>query len=527
MRTLMIAMVAPLAAAPASDAPPSWGQWSHWGDQGDGTYRNPVMPADFSDLDAIRVGDDFYAISSTLHGSPGMAVLRSRDLVNWRVIGHVVPDLTVIGSEFRWDRLARHGRGVWAGSIRYHAGRFHVFFGAPDEGMYVSTATDPAGPWSPLHQLIEGAGWDDCSALWDDDGKAYFIGTKFADGYKTYLFRMAADGRSIDRASATLLHEGLGREASKLIKKDGWYYVVYSEHKDGIGRYVMARRSHTPMGPYGEPRQLEPVNFEDYEPNQGGIVEAAPGKWFFLTHHGRQSWEGRAMSLLPVVWRDGWPMIGDPDPKRAGAMVWHWLKPIASKRPADLGLSDDFTKPVLQPQWEWNHQPRADHWSLTERPGWVRLRAWPQLVAGDLRKTGNFLGQRSYRTTANTVTVKLDLARMTDGQHAGLAHVSGAFAAIGIVQSDTARRVEFRTAAGAADIAPFSQPIIWLRTTWGVDGQARYSYSADGRLFRPAGSAYQMTHGDYRGDRVGVYTYNNRADRGSVDVDRFEYTVSR
>lgn len=247
---LMVAATGLLAAVPpASNAPPSWGRWQHWGDQRDGSYRNPVMPADFSDLDAIRVGDTFYAISSTLHGSPGMAVLGSRDLVSWRVIGHVVPDLTVLGPEYGWDPLARHGRGVWAGSIRHHAGRFHVFFGTPDEGMFVSSATDPRGPWSPLTRLIEGAGWDDCSALWDEDGRGYFVATKFADGYKTYLFRMAADGRSIDRASATLIHEGLGREASKLIERDGWYYIVYSEHKEGVGRYVMARRSRALIGP--------------------------------------------------------------------------------------------------------------------------------------------------------------------------------------------------------------------------------------------------------------------------------------
>ena len=275
------------------------------------------------------------------------------------------------------------------------------------------------------------------------------------------------------------------------------------------------------------PKQLEPVNHAEYEPNQGGIVEAAPGKWFFLTHHGRQSWEGRAMSLLPVTWRDGWPMIGDPDPKRAGAMVWHWPKPIPSKRPADMGLSDDFAKPVLQPQWEWNHQPRADHWSLTERPGWLRLRARPQLVAGDLRRTGNVLGQRSFRTTANSVTVRLDLARMADGQHAGLAHVSTAFAALGVVQSGAVRRLEYRDLAGAVDIAPVTSPIIWLRTSWGLDGLASYGYSTDGRIFRSAGSPYRMTNGDYRGDRVALYTYNDRADRGSVDVDRFVYAVSR
>jgi beta-xylosidase len=137
------------------------GQDSRWGDQGDGTYANPVLPGDFSDLDAIRVGRDYYAISSTFQYSPGVVVLHSKDLVNWRIAGHVVDDLTRISPELNWDKMNRNGRGIWAGSIRYHAARFWVYFGTPDEGFFMSTAAHPAGPWTPMKALGPSAGWDD------------------------------------------------------------------------------------------------------------------------------------------------------------------------------------------------------------------------------------------------------------------------------------------------------------------------------------------------------------------------------
>jgi len=203
-----------------------WGQWRMWGDQGDGTYVNPVLPADYSDIDCIRVGSDYYAISSTMQFSPGMVILQSKEMVNWSILGHAVSDLTQIGPEMNWDRMNRYGKGVWAGSIRYHDKKFWVVFGTPDEGYFITSAANPAGPWAPLHPLLREGGWDDCSVLWDDDGQAYFVGTQFADStghvYKTYIFKMKPDGREIYRDTALLVNEGSGREANKLLKVNGW-----------------------------------------------------------------------------------------------------------------------------------------------------------------------------------------------------------------------------------------------------------------------------------------------------------------
>jgi beta-xylosidase len=503
-----------------------WGTWQHWGDQRDGTYRNPVLPGDFSDIDAIRVGADYYAISSTLHLSPGMLVLQSKDLVNWTLLTHVVTDMTTLSPEYGWDRAPRLGRGVWAGSIRYHAGRFWVFFGTPDEGFFMSTAADPAGPWTAPHSLLSEAGWDDCSALWDEDGQAYFVGTKFADGYKTYVFRMAPDGRSIDRASAVLVNEGQGREANKLLKVDGWYYLIFSEHDPKKGRYVLARRARHPMGPYQEVRQLAHPSREAFEPNQGGIVQTAGGEWFFFTHHGRSGWEGRAASLLPVTWKEGWPILGTVMPDGLGSMVWSGRKPRVDTSVVYPQSSDDFSSRTLGAQWEWNRQPRADYWSLGERAGWLRLKAWRPLQAGNPVSAGNLISQRSFRTAANAAVLKIDVSGLAAGQRAGLIHFADTYAAL-VVRDFGGRRAFEYIDSGATLAGPsVEQAIVWLRSRWGLDGQVVFEYSLDGRSYRQLGTSYQQKHAHYRGARVGIVNFNEAADRGWVDVDSFSYAYA-
>lgn len=513
-----------LGAAPVTPAPApaAWGQWMVWGDQGDGSFRNPILPADYSDLDAIRVGDDYYAISSTIHVSPGMAVLHSKDLVTWRAIGHVVPDLTLLSPAYAWDRPQKLGRVVWAGTMRHHAGKFWVFFGTPDEGFFMSQAANPAGPWSAPHPVLQEAGWDDCTALWDDDGQAYFLGTHFSDGYKSYIWRMSPDGRSIDRSSAVLVNEGMGREASKLLKTGGWYYIIYSEAVGGA-RYVLAKRARNPMGPYSEARQLTEPNREANEPNQGGIVQAPNGQWYFVTHHGRQDWEGRAMSLLPVTWTDGWPVIGEVGANGRGLMSWGGAKPVKS-RPSARTSVDTFNTRTLGPDWEWMHNPRPGFWSLTERPGFMRLRAWRLSQADNPLSAGNILTQRAWRTTRAQMTVKLDLSGMADGQTAGLGHFSNTYGLLGAVRQGGVRRIVYRRAGQAPVMGPAAPGRdLWLRIGWGLDGRASFAYSPDGRRFTAFGEVTQQTRASYRGSRVGVVTWNDAGAQGHIDIDRVDY----
>ena len=503
-----------------------------WGDRGDGTYLNPILPGDYSDIDAIRVDDDYYAISSTLHLSPGMAVLHSRDLVNWTIISHAVEDVTQIGPEMNSDRMNRYGRGVWAGAIRYHDGKYWIYFGAPDEGIFMTTAEDPAGPWAPLHQVWATSGWNDTCPFWDDDGQGYLATTRFAEDsgtgvrYNIHLFEMSDDGRSLRRSTDRVLYQSRGSEASKLYKIKGRYYHYFSE-VTGEGRVPMMRRARRLDGTW-ETRQIGHVDRQvDREPNQGGLIELPSGAWWFLTHQGTGAWEGRTMCLLPVTWIDGWPIIGKVGENGIGDMVWKAVKPIQGMPSILPPTDDDFRSPELGEQWEWNHQPRSDKWSLTERPGYLRLHAFPPLKADDLMLAGNTLSQRAMAALDNEVSLEVDIGGMADGQVAGLCHFASTYGWLGVRQENGRRTLVFNNNGSATEGPKIEVDRLWLRSTWDQDGVSHFSYSVDGETFAGFGETYQLTWGHYRGDRVGAFTYNNRGEVGFLDVDAFRHEFSR
>lgn len=508
----------------ASDQPPAkWGDWPRWGDQGDGTYRNPVLPGDYSDLDCIRVGSDYYAISSTFQYSPGMVILHSKDLVNWSIVGHAIDDVTQISPRFNWDKMSGYARGVWAGSIRYHDGKFWIYFGTPDEGYFMTTAKDPAGPWEPLHPVMKEGGWDDCCPFWDDNGQGYFVGTNFKNGYKTWLFKLSPDGRDIVPGSGIVINEGAKREANKLLKINGYYYHLFSEVGPG-GRRVMMQRAKSITGPYTERRQLNQPQSEFHEPNQGGIVQTEKGDWYFLTHHGGGDWEGRPASLVPVTWVDGWPILGKVGSDGIGTMVWGGEMPVKGLPAVVPQSSDDFNGPKLGLQWEWNYQPRKEMWSLTERPGFLRLHAFKPLRPDQLKAAGNTLTQRSMRAANSVATLALDAYGIGDGEAAGICHYSGGNSTFGIRREGKVVAIESSVNGKFTKGPAITSSKIWLRSTWGLDGLSRYSYSTDGKNFTTFGEPYQLTWGDYRGDRIGIFTYNNNGTDGYIDCDSFTYT---
>ena len=522
MHCLSLALLVFATELCAADPPRQWGDWPQWGDQGDGTYRNPVLPSDYSDLDCLRVGPDYYAISSTFQFSPGVVILHSMDLVNWTIAGHAVNDLTSISPELNWDRMNRYGKGIWAGAIRYHAGRFWIYFGTPDEGYFMTTAAEVHGPWTPLHCVLPAAGWDDCCPFWDDDGQAYLIGSSFRDGYKIHLWKMTSDGRDLVPETDQVIHQSRGSEANKLYKFNGLYCHLFSEVRSE-GRVVMMERATNVFGPYGEARQLNHGDKGAKEPNQGGLVQAPAGGWYWFTHHGTGDWEGRCASLLPVTWVDGWPILGRVGADDIGTMVWSGKMPVTGSALVTLQSSDEFNASHLAPQWEWNYQPRANKWSLTERPGWLRLRAFRPLQPDALLKVGNTLTQRTLRTRTNVVVLKLDLSGMADGQKAGLCHFSGSHSALGLRQTGLVRALEFSINDRITLGPEIAGTTLWLRSTWGLDGRSQYAYSLDGLAFTDFGEAYPLAWGHYRGDRIGIYTFNNQADAGYLDVDWFHY----
>ena len=505
-----------------------------WGDQGDGTYVNPIIPADFSDLDAIRVGDDYYAISSTMQYSPGMVILHSKDLVNWKITGHVVDDLTRISPELNWDRMNCYGKGIWAGSIRYYKDRFWVYFGTPDDGYFMSSATDPSGPWEPVHKIWGISGWNDCCSFCDDDGQLYLIGTNFAldpknnKKYNIHLFKMTPDGKSLIMESDTIIYQSNGSEANKLFKINGLYYHFFSEVKDE-GRVIMMGRSESLYGPW-KVKQMNNVDpKKDREPNQGALLETAPGEWHFLTHHGTGGhWEGRVVSLLPVNWIDGWLIIGKVGNNTIGQMVWTASKPVEKFSENAIQTGDEFDLPVLNVQWEWNYQPRADKWSLTERQGFLRLYAFKPLESENkgnvLLKAGNTITQRVFRTKESEATVKMDISGMEEGQYAGITHFSTQnTSTFGIKQNKEGKYLLYKYGDETSEGIKITGDFIWLKSVWNINGINNYYYSTDGNLYIPFGGNSQLTWGSYRGDRIGIFNFNESEEKGYIDVEWFRH----
>lgn len=504
-----------------------WGNWKTWGDQGNGTYVNPILPADYSDLDCIHVDKDYYAISSTFQYSPGVIILHSKDLVNWKIAGHVVNELNQISPEMNWDKMNRYGRGIWAGAIRYHEKKFWVYFGTADEGYFMSTSKKAEGPWESLHCVLKEKGWDDCCPFWDDDGQGYLVGSNFSDGYKIHLFKMTADGKELIKESDKVIYQSKGSEANKLYKINGIYYHFFSEVKSN-GRAVMMERSKSIYGPYTEIKQLSHLQKQFNEPNQGGIVQTKKGSWYFLTHHGTGDWSGRVMSLLPVTWIDGWPIIGDVGKDTIGSMVWSGKIPVKHKKIITPQTSEEFNSVKPGEQWEWNYQPRNDKWSLTENPGWLRLHAFKPIEQNNILKAGNTITQRVFRTVTNEVVIKMDISGMVDGQKAGLSHFgSPNYSTCGVVCEGTFKTLEFNVKGNVTKGTTLSGNVLWLKSTWGLDGKSQYYYSLDGKTFIAFGNIYQMMWGSYRGDRIAIYCYNNKSDDGYIDVDFFHYNYSK
>ena len=521
--------------------PLTWGDWQTWGEQSDGnrealatdrdarTYLNPIIPADYSDIDCIEHNGYYYAISSTFQFEPGMVILRSRDMVNWQVYSHAVPDITQISEGLNWTQMNRYARGIWAGAIRYHNKRFYVYFGCPDEGMFMTTARKIEGPWAPLTKMNIDGGWDDCCPLFDDDGQNYFVATHFADGYKTYVFPLSDDGKTVDWDSRILINEGYGREANKLYKWHGRYYHLFSEDRDG-GRYLVMQRADHPMGPYTERHRLCHTQREWNEPNQGGYLQDAAGNWFFLTHHGHGDWGGREVSLLPVTWTsDGWPIIGEPDKDNVGRMVWrHAMPKSQSKESKPVQVITSFTAE----DWEWNYHPRKGFFNRTKQS--LTLKAFKPIRDNDLLKAGNTLSLRSYQTPWNETIVRLDLTKMAEGQCSGICHFSSAWSEFGVQIKDHRQQLYHRTNQTSKDaetiIPLFSQnaPLssLWLRSTWGLDARCHYAYSLDGKVWHEADVSYTLQWGNYRGDRLGLFTYNNKGEAGETTFTDFSYITS-
>ena len=353
-----------------------------YADLGDGNYRNPILYTDYSDPDAIRVGDDYFMTASSFCNTPGLPILHSKDLVNWKVINYALTNIP-----FERYTTPQHGCGVWAPAIRYHEGEFIIFFPMPDEGIFVTKTKNPWGEWSKPHAIFEGKGWIDPCPFWDDDGRAYMVSAfaKSRIGFKSilHLTEMKPDCSALlDEGQHVFDGNENGQstiEGPKLYKRNGYYYIMAPAGGVKPGWQVVMRSKNI-WGPYEYKNVLVQGDTEVNGPHQGAWLDTQTGEDYFI-HFQDVYAAGRIVHLQPVRWINDWPVMGEQISEDAGQPVMVHKKPdigdkaiaMAEKFRRENGLadiyapdaSDSFTGEKLGLQWQWNANHSDDWYSMT------------------------------------------------------------------------------------------------------------------------------------------------------------------
>jgi len=487
------------------------------------TYNNPILYADYSDPDVIRVGKSYYLVASSFHFSPGLPVLKSADLVHWKIIANAIPKLTFapeydMPGPFELDDTkskpitgTKYASGIWAPSIRYHNGLFYIYFPTPDEGIYMITAKDPAGPWSAPVAVISEAKLEDPCPFWDDDGQAYLIHGRKGAG-PLILHRMSADGTKV-LDDGVVVAEDKDRlpvlEGPKLYKRNGWYYIFAPIGGVGTGPQAVGRAKNI-YGPY-EWRDVLMPTAEIKGPHQGGYVETPFGQGWFL-HFNSAGAFGRIDHLQPVKWVDDWPVMGD-----AGQPVLTHAMPDTGAHSKDrLQDSDEFSTSKMGLQWSWNHNPDNARWSLTERSGWLRLKA---SEAQSLTTAHNTLTQ-ILQGPASQITARLDVSHMADGQRAGLSLFGVKPVWIGVVREGGVSRIAYASAGVETPGSEISGQVVELRAEVLPDQTSRFAYSFDGKTFTPFGEPVALpVFSWWKGSRPALFTFNRLTADGFADFD--------
>ncbi len=498
-------------------------------DQGDGTYRNPVLHADYSDPDAIRVGEDFWMVASSFGHVPGLPVLHSRDLVNWELVGHALPRL--MPEEV--FSVPQHGKGVWAPTIRQHAGRFWIYFPDPDHGLFVITAANPRGPWTGPVLVKAGKGLIDPCPLWDDDQRVYLIHgwAKSRSGIcnRLTLLELSADGLTAIADHGVLIdgdrvnYPGFKTlEGPKLHKRDGWYYV--SAPAGGVEEgWQSIFRSRQIKGHYDHRVVLTQGRTTVNGPHQGALLDTPAGEWWFLHFQDRGAY-GRIVHLQPVVWRDGWPVLGDdPAGTGTGQPVLRHLKPNTQpQRPKSPESSDAFDRAELGLQWQWQANPQPGWHSLLARPGWLRLFAQPTQASGNLWNAPALLLQK-LPAEAFSATVTVELAENSPRDLcAGLLVFGLDYAWLGRRNATlvllTCHKAETRALEAEQLVLPIAPPKLWLRVTISAGAVCRFAWSDDGVSFQTIVAAeFRARKSRWVGAKIGLFA----AGDGAVDFDDF------
>ena len=531
-KSLLISFVVLCAAAAEAQISKVW-----VADNGDGTYKNPIINADYSDPDAVRVGDDYYMTASSFSNSPGLPILHSKDLVNWRLINHVFREQ----EPQEVFKKPQHGGGVWAPAIRFHAGEFYIYFPDPDYGIYMTKAKDPAGEWSKPLLIAEGRGWIDPCPLWDDDGNAYlvhaFAGSRA--GIKSIIVV-----KKMNREGTKLLDDGVivfdGHDADptvegpKFMKRDGYYYIFAPAGGVATG-WQLVLRSKNIYGPYEKKIVLAQGKSTVNGPHQGALVDTSTGEWWFLHFQDKGAY-GRVVHLQPAVWKNGFPVIGiDEDGDGTGEPVMRYKKPNVGKTypiqtPPD---SDEFNAASLGLQWQWHANSEA-RWAFPfPEKGVLRMFSVQQPDGyKSLWDLPNLLMQK-FPADEFTATAKVTLTPRFEGERLGLVVMGTDYSMIGVtnrggkmfISQATARDADKGTAETESTPLALTSKELYLRVTVKAGATCTFSYSLDGKAFTNVGEPFKAREGRWIGAKVG-FVFNRPAkfnDAGSADIDWFRF----
>lgn len=532
--TFCLCLLAYAASAQEFTPPVSWSA-----DNGNGTYTNPLFYDEFSDPDIIRVGDDFYLAGTTMHCTPGIVILHSKDLVNWKFMSYCM-DRFDMGDEFNLENEKEaYGQGIWAPCIRYHNGKFYVFSNINGHGLQVFIAENPAGPWKHINTGVK---IYDLSVLFDDNGKIYAV----YQYNEVHLIEMKPDFSGFVEGSEKVIipaGNAMG-EGHHFYKINGKYYIISANYSP-VGRMQCARADR-PEGPYetvtismretmgtqcghlvgnvglGSSITEEITDFKVSDPSgsyqgaatlhQGGIVDLPNGDWWGFSMQDFRSL-GRTTCLSPVTWVDGWPYFGLPG--NLGRTPRTWFKPDveAETEPcAPYQRSDNFNGKKLLPIWQWNHNPNNKMWSLSK--GQLNLRTLP---APNLLWAKNTLTQRCIGPVS-TATVTLDVSQLKNGDIAGLGILNIPYLYIGIKREGTKNFLEMRSQQQNENICfPFEEKNVYLRITTDLDNDtARLAFSRNGTDFETVGKRYLLPYQlkTFQGARYALFAYNVKEKNG-------------
>jgi beta-xylosidase len=479
-----------------------------------GSYTNPLIAADFPDPDVIFVNDTYYMVSTTMFVFPGVTILKSKDLVNWEYCSNAVPRFD-FSPCYNLDNCHRYSHGQWATSLKYNQGKFYLLFITLDEGGFLCTASKPEGPWA-IKKLPKG--FYDPGLFFDDDGRIYV-----AHGYSNIMMT-EVDQNLTPKGRDSLVFSGnirKGLEGAHVYKINGYYYLYCTY--GGLDGIQVALRSENIYGPYEQKVVIQDttkgINFGIH---QGALIKTQTGEWWTILFVDSGPF-GRFPSLQPVTWVDDWPMVGVD-----GKAVITYKKPNVGRTYGKtmLSTSDEFNEQVLGMQWGWNHNPDSTKWSLTQRPGYLRLTT--AKVASGLREARNTLTQRIFANRNQDIPTiaftKLEFSRMKNGDIAGLAVLQDPYAYIAVQKQNGVVMVIMVNNGGTVAMTPVTGDNIYLRAIASNSAKkASFEYSRDNKNFVPLGNELTMNFNlkIFTGNKFCLFNYATQETGGYVDFDWF------